>query len=130
MKKIYIQIFLLLFFLNLSINVFCQVGSASSNNDGNNSIEKQSVQNIIDPVIVSTYPNPASKTLTFTFKGDEINLASIEIYKLTGQMILNFKPENQQYILDVTSMEDGIYFYKIIYNGEVLKTEKFVVLKK
>jgi hypothetical protein len=129
MKKIFIP-FLLIFFLSNSMSIFAQTGSAESNATGNSLIEKQSVLNAVDPVIVSSFPNPARTTLTFTFKGNEFNLTTIEIYKLTGEQMLSFKPEGLQYTLDVTSMEDGIYFYKIIYNGKVLKTEKFVVLKK
>jgi phage tail sheath gpL-like len=129
MKKIFIP-FLLIFFLSNSKSVLAQTGSAESNATINSLMEKQSVLNSADPVIVSSFPNPASVTLTFTFKGNELNLTTIEIYKLTGEQTLSFKPEGLQYTLDVTSMEDGIYFYKIIYNGKVLKTEKFVVLKK
>lgn len=130
MKKIYIPFLLFFFLLSCSIRIFAQAGPAESSTDGISSMEKQSVQNNVDPVIVSSFPNPASTTLTFTFKGNELNLTTIEVYKLTGEQMLSFKPEGLQYALDVTSMEDGIYFYKIIYNGKVLKTEKFVVLKK
>jgi len=130
MKKIYIKFPLLLFFLCLSFHVLSQVSSSEPDTYGDNSIGKQSIQNNVDFINVSSFPNPASKTLTFTFKGGELSFISIEIYKLTGQPVLTFKPENLEYVLDVTGMEEGIYFYKVLYNGKVIKTEKFVVLKK
>ena len=53
----------------------------------------------------------------------------MEIFKLTGQPILTIIPNDKQYILDVASMDEGIYFYKVLYNGKLVKTEKIMIIK-
>lgn len=99
------------------MNVFSQ-----SNNE-------LTVINQNEKVAVSTYPNPAVTKLNFTFETNNINLLIVEIFKLTGQPILTIIPNDKQYSLDVASMEEGIYFYKVIYNGKLVKTEKFMIIK-
>jgi hypothetical protein len=125
MKKVYILNIILQVLINTSI------AFAQSNSSGTISSDSAaSIQNYKEMVEVSAFPNPASKTLTFVFKENDINFLSVEIYKLTGQPLLTIRPDNVQYTIDVTSMEEGIYFYKVIYNGKIVKTEKFMVLRK
>ena len=128
MKKIYIAQIIILIFLIPSIRIFSQTIIDKSISSDTNTISAARIYPLNADIF--SYPNPASKTITFTFKGVDINAISVEVYELTGQPILTFKSENIQYILDVTSMKEGIYFYKVLYNGKVIKTEKFVILKK
>lgn len=129
MKKIYFQFFLLLFFLSSSVQVSSQVNSSRSFNYLADSVIKHSVvQN--DPVSISVFPNPASKSITFTFKGLDLEFVKVQVFEITGGPVKMFIPENSQYTMDLTMMKEGIYFYNVQYNGKVVKTEKFVVLKK
>ena len=128
MKKIYLTQIIILIFLIPSIRIFSQTIIDKSIFSDSNTISAARIYSL--NADISSFPNPASKTITFTFKGVDINAISVEVYELTGQPILTFKSENIQYILDVTSMKEGIYFYKVLYNGKVIKTEKFVILKK
>lgn len=81
-------------------------------------------------VSVTATPNPASKSLTFVLKGVEFSKVEIEVFELTGQPVMTVHPDNIQYTIDVTSFKEGMYFYKVISSGKVLKSEKFIVLKK
>ena len=63
------------------------------------------------------YPNPVQNTLSV--KVD--NLTSITIYSLTGQQIL----ESETTSLDVSYLQPGVYFARIVANGTVI-VNKFV----
>lgn len=84
----------------------------------------------ISQVSVKVFPNPASKDLTFSFSGADIQAIEVDIYELTGLEIAAFRPQTNTYIFDVSSLKEGLYFYNVLYNGKVIQSEKFVVLKK
>ena len=63
------------------------------------------------------YPNPVQNTLSV--KVD--NLSSITVYSLTGQLIL----ESETTSLDVSYLQPGVYFARIVANGTVI-VDKFV----
>ncbi len=115
MKKIFILYTILT--VGFTYNTFSQI---------NNDI---TVNNQLEKAAVSTYPNPAVTKLNFVFETNNLDLLIVEVFKLTGQPIITIIPNDKQYILDVTSMEEGIYFYKVLYNGKLVKTEKFMVIK-
>ncbi|HNW97243.1 MAG TPA: T9SS type A sorting domain-containing protein [Bacteroidales bacterium] len=115
MKKIYFILILLPFLF--SFQVFSQ------------SFKDEAIINK-EKINIFSYPNPANKILTFSFTGIELSKTEIEIFELTGQPVMKVKPDNEQYTIDVLNLKEGIYFYKIIYNGEIITTEKFVVLRK
>ena len=128
MKKIYfIQIIILIFFIP-SIKIFSQTITDKLILSDSDTISSDLIYH--GTVDISAFPNPASKIIIFTFRGVDYNALSVEVFELTGQPVLTFKFENTQYILDVTEMKEGIYFYKVLYNGKVVKTEKFVINKK
>ncbi|MFH0866212.1 MAG: T9SS type A sorting domain-containing protein [Bacteroidota bacterium] len=84
----------------------------------------------ISTVVVTALPNPVSKSLTFSLKGIDFSKVIIEIFELTGQPVMTIKPDNAQYTIDVSAFKEGIYFYKVISKEKIVKSEKFVVLKK
>lgn len=84
----------------------------------------------ISTVSVTALPNPASKSLSFSLKGIDFSKVEIKIFELTGQPVMTIKPDNTQYTIDVSTFKEGMYFYKVISSSKVLKSEKFIVLKK
>ena len=73
---------------------------------------------IINPITL--FPNPTRQILNFSKRIDSGN-----IYTVNGALITRIG--NSQYI-DVSSLNDGIYFIEMELNGEIWK-EKFTVLK-
>lgn len=126
MKKIYFLSIILLF--GFSIQAYSQTKRTDINSDSEESTS--GIQNNNEALDVISYPNPASKSLTFSLKGIDFNSVEIEIFELTGQPVMTIKPDNTQYTIDVSAFKEGIYFYKVVSNGVVLKSEKFIVLKK
>jgi len=68
------------------------------------------------------YPNPATSVLNI--EGE--NIKTIAINNLAGQTILTFEANNQQTVLDVQSLENGIYFVKVLTNQGNTHVQKFV----
>ena len=58
---------------------------------------------------VLLYPNPTSGMVNV----ESIGLQSVEVYNLTGQMLLQSEAANGQATIDMTPLPNGTYFIKI-----------------
>ena len=70
----------------------------------------------------SVYPNPAQTTVSFLF---ESNTASVSVYSVLGQKIIEKQITNQNPILSVEALKSGLYFYTFDADG-VHKTGKII----
>lgn len=77
------------------------------------------------------YPNPASTIVRFNYELTTTDNASLKVYNLLGQEVMNQQLSCQQgYVsISVASLNEGIYFCNLIVNGQAMKTEKFIVRK-
>jgi hypothetical protein len=86
------------------------------------------------------YPNPFNPTTTICFTAENAKDAELIIYNLKGQRIKTFsnlqinKSPNQQITWNGTDennqpVSSGIYFYKLINDGKILKTKKMLMIK-
>lgn len=74
--------------------------------------------------IVNVYPNPTKNILNFNSKN---NFSSILIYSITGKEIKSINLiNNNRYILNVSDLTNGFYFYKIKI-GKNIESGKFVI---
>ena len=75
------------------------------------------------------YPNPASSQVHFDYKADNYSNVNVVVYNLLGQEVKSqFVNGSQNHIsIAVDDMQPGIYFCRFSINGEVVKTEKFIV---
>ena len=72
---------------------------------------------------ITIYPNPTSTTLNF--QSTLTDLSKIIIYDVTGRKILDANYSQQ---LDVSLLDNGIYFAKIITkNSQVITSQKVVI---
>ncbi len=81
---------------------------------------------------ISVFPNPASGNTTITLENITeqnievtlINILGAEVSKLfNGRVVSKY----HEIAADLTSLEKGIYFVKVISNGDVIKTDKLIV---
>lgn len=68
--------------------------------------------------LIGVYPSPVSELLTIHFAGTSDDLHTIEVSDLNGKVVLNEKteilPNNSTIkLVDVSELEEGIYFIKI-----------------
>lgn len=77
--------------------------------------------------ISPAYPNPASSTVNFNINHTGIMQASV--YNLLGQEVKSQMVMGGQNCINIAvdDLQPGIYFCRFTVNGEVMKTEKFIV---
>ena len=81
---------------------------------------------------VKVYPNPAKDQFTIEFKNVIDNNAIIEIYGTMGNLILTDVMQQGVNIknIDVHTLNEGLYFYKISLNGNNVSSGKLTILNK
>lgn len=72
---------------------------------------------------ISIYPNPA-KNIVKILNDNDLQISNIEIFDLTGRMVLNTEKAND---IDISSLPDGQYFVRI--TGETTIVKKLFILK-
>lgn len=76
---------------------------------------------------ISAYPNPTVSTLNIDLGNNKTEV--INIIDMTGRIVNTINVSNNIETIDVSSFENGIYFYQLVTNGIAIKTEKFIVSK-
>jgi len=74
--------------------------------------------------VVNVYPNPASESVNFSWKGNNEAL-SLQIYQITGakvieQTVYSGKP------VSISQLENGVYLYKLLNGQQNVKTGKMI----
>lgn len=77
------------------------------------------------------FPNPIHESASIKILDDEINFSSLYgiIYDVFGREIRTFDIANNNFIVSVDDIKNGIYFLKIIDNEKQLSIIKFIVEK-
>jgi hypothetical protein len=77
------------------------------------------------------YPNPSTGQVTLKYTLDQGEYGKVEILSVTGVMVssvpLNGKTQEQA--LDLSMLDNGIYFVRISVNNEIKKTDRLVIIK-
>ena len=75
-------------------------------------------------------PNPASNnvTLNYDLKGSS-QAATLKIYNMLGTAVKTVALEsyNNSSKIDISSLEEGMYFYSVLVGGKAIKTSRLVV---
>ena len=85
---------------------------------------------------LSNHPNPftGETTISFSLTTNLPAKAEIEIYNVKGQIvdqlaITNYELGSNQVIYSADKLSSGIYFYKLVVDGEAVDTKKMILLK-
>lgn len=78
---------------------------------------------------VSFYPNPMNTSATIKINGYvESEFLHLEILDATGRIVMSKENISSDEILIVNkNLESGIYFYRLLENGNLIAIDKFVV---
>lgn len=80
----------------------------------------------IDKNNMKVYPNPASSNINFDFGNNVVE--TITVSSINGQNVATINPSASEASLDVTGLENGVYFFNAVDNaGNIVRTDKFVV---
>jgi len=74
---------------------------------------------------VNIYPNPASTTITISTPTTPDKNTTLTIYNLNGQALLSRQITEQQTVVDVSGLSQGIYFVRVV-DDMTVQVEKFV----
>lgn len=88
---------------------------------------------VVNPIVESCYPNPASNATTISYKLPAAGFVSLKFYSFEGEELLNLVNEVQsvgkhEVRVDLSKYRNGFYFYRLI-TKEGVKTRKVVVEK-
>ncbi len=75
------------------------------------------------PNTFSVYPNPANNNITVLTNG---NASEITILNALGQEVFSFSKPNTEQIIDISSLEKGLYIVQVK-SGNTIETTKLVV---
>ena len=87
-------------------------------------------QNDLNSIYLSNaYPNPASTVVSLDYDLNDVNDAKLVIYNLLGSVVKDVQITDAMGKLkvNITDLDDGIYFYSLLVKNETLKTQKLVV---
>ncbi|MBI3134797.1 MAG: T9SS type A sorting domain-containing protein [Bacteroidetes bacterium] len=78
------------------------------------------------PIVYSVYPNPVSSQLNIQVTTGG-NAVQVKIYNIMGELVEKAVLVDGQNSISVTDLTNGIYFYSILKNNEVVETKKLIV---
>jgi hypothetical protein len=82
---------------------------------------------------LSIYPNPTNNgtivTIALDSKDETLTNSTIEVYSITGQLMLKqaFEGEAKSLSLQPGALHPGVYFVKLISEGAIIETKKLLV---
>ena len=80
----------------------------------------------INPVRV--YPNPANDYITIHF-ADEYNRIVYNLYDIQGKMLIAGEITDQNHKIDITTLNNGVYFIRFTDNKQLNLIRKIIKLK-
>lgn len=78
----------------------------------------------------NVYPNPASHSINIDYQlTSKVKEGRVRIINLTGAVVKeeSIEPGTTSMKMDVSNLNDGLYFYSVIINGDVYQTKKMVI---
>lgn len=114
-------------------NDIVAVGSTGASNAADKVYVVKTSQNFSNPtgvidmrarVDVKAYPNPAKDILHFDISGDD--KATVQLYSLSGSMVLEASLTNFSNSVDVASFAPGVYLFKVLTSDAKIAEGKIV----
>lgn len=94
-----------------------------------NAIYNSVANNSFNSNISAPYPNPANNNVSIKYNISNKNKANILIYNVYGKLEKQFSINNSIGVINisVSDLPSGIYFYSLIIDGRIIKTNKLIV---
>lgn len=77
----------------------------------------------------NAYPNPANNLFNINYDLSGANKASVEIINIIGGIVRSeeINTQSSSASIDVSSLNNGVYFYNIIVDGRKIKSKKLII---
>lgn len=76
---------------------------------------------------VKTYPNPAKDDITFEILNQNTINGEIQIYNTLGILVMSQNINGTKEIVNSSKFANGIYFFKLISNDQIIDSGKFII---
>jgi hypothetical protein len=74
------------------------------------------------------YPNPTEKE--FSIESTGFKIGSVKIYNVLGELVkIQEQINNNKTTIDVDYLQKGIYFYQVIVNDKIVRSDKLIIIK-
>jgi hypothetical protein len=83
-----------------------------------------SITNNLESNGITIYPNPTNDFINIISKPTTNGI--IEIYNSTGKLVIKEPIAKELNSIDLTNQADGLYFLKLISNGQILTLQKII----
>jgi hypothetical protein len=80
--------------------------------------------NETDNANFAVYPNPATESVSFRWKGNYENLTLV-LYQVTGSRVLEQTTTSGKSV-SISNLENGVYLFKLIDGQQSVKTGKLI----
>lgn len=83
-----------------------------------------------DGYLSAIYPNPASNHISLDYKlTSKVISAQVKVFNVLGSVMkeINMQLGNSKVRMDISDLNQGIYFYSVIINGDIYTTKKLIV---
>jgi hypothetical protein len=90
---------------------------------------EQSVIPIANNSELVVFPNPTTGLLTIQLSDRELKLSYVEIYNSMGDLVISKEIANNDFLLDMTAYNQGIYFIRSVDQSKKYYTKSFNLLK-
>lgn len=97
-------------------------------------IQNSAEQRLSDYKLFQNYPNPFNPSTIINYELKSPGFVSVKIYDITGKQIHSFVNKftdsgKHGFTFDGTNYPGGVYFYRMLVNGNIAGTKKMVILK-
>ncbi len=75
---------------------------------------------------VSVYPNPNNGVMYINLTNELIKNSSLEVYDAIGKLVVKQALSNELNTINISSLENGIYTFKVLNNSNLVKIGKLV----
>ena len=87
-------------------------------------------ESMIGGSVSEIYPNPANTMINLDYElTDKVEQAEVKIFNLLGAEMKSVMLERNgnRVTMDITGLNNGIYFYSVLVNNDIYRTRKLVV---
>ncbi|MBK8927463.1 MAG: T9SS type A sorting domain-containing protein [Crocinitomicaceae bacterium] len=79
-----------------------------------------------EEIVYSVYPNPASDQLNIKLNTGG-NAVQLKLFNIMGELVMKTQLVEGNNTVSLNDLTNGIYFYSIVKNGEVVETRKLII---
>jgi len=84
------------------------------------------VENVLDDAKLNLFPNPTSENFLIQISDGDFIPSDLIIYDHIGKLVLRERINNNSQLIDMQSMNSGIYFYELYHRGQQVAKGKLV----